>query len=117
MKSRNKITHFRSPWKYLAALGFLFMLIVVSSSWPLRAEAHVHTFVVNSLGDGGDPWPGDGICDTNPTPSPPRLVSAPCALHWRKSTVSIKAIMTHPIWISIQSASRPGRIMYIVSWG
>ncbi len=71
MNTQNNRSHAKYPWKILTTTLILFSIVLVTGSHPLRAEAHVHTFVVNSLGDGGDPWPGDGICDTDPTPSPP----------------------------------------------
>ena len=48
------------------SIGLILLLIVglLAGSHPLRAEAHVHTFVVNSLGDGDDPFPGGGTCET-----------------------------------------------------
>lgn len=55
----------------VSGLLLVMLITLVSIAVPKQAEAHVHTFVVNSLGDGGDPWPGDGICDTNPSPDPP----------------------------------------------
>lgn len=56
----------------ISVLLLTLIVVLVTASLPLHAEAHVHAFMVNSLGDGGDPWPGDGICDTDgTTPSPP----------------------------------------------
>jgi CSLREA domain-containing protein len=64
MNSQDDRSLTKSPWKFLAVILILLCLVVVSGSLPQRADAHVHTFVVNSLGDGGDPFPGDGTCQT-----------------------------------------------------
>ena len=71
MNTQNEGSHAKSPWKFLAVILILICLVLVSSSHPLQAEAHVYTFVVNSTDDEGDPWPGDGVCDTDTTPRPP----------------------------------------------
>ena len=53
------------PWKILTATLIIFGLVLVSSSHPLRAEAHIHTYIVNSTDDEADADPGNGVCDTN----------------------------------------------------
>lgn len=65
MNTRKNLTLFRSTWKYLAAITILLVLIVLSSSNPLRTEAHVHTFVVDSLADASDVDKGNGTCATS----------------------------------------------------
>jgi len=64
MNAQIKQSHAKSPRKLLAAILILVCLMLISSSRPLRAEAHVHTFVVNSTDDEDDAFYGDGDCNT-----------------------------------------------------
>ena len=71
MNTQHDRCHVKSPWKILASIFILFCLVLLTSSHPQRADAHAYTFVVNSTDDEGDPWPGDGVCDTDISPRPP----------------------------------------------
>ncbi len=52
-------------WKIITAILMMICIVLVSSSRPLRVEAHVHTFVVDSLADDSDVDPGNGTCATS----------------------------------------------------
>ena len=60
-RERNQVKYLR---KYLTVILILICLVLVSSSHPLRADAYVYTFVVNSTDDENDMFWGDGACDT-----------------------------------------------------
>jgi hypothetical protein len=63
MKLRNDPS-VRPAWIYLLAAFLLFALIFLWAALPLRTEAHVHTFIVNSTDDQEDYSWGDGDCNT-----------------------------------------------------
>ena len=99
MNAQNKRSHETPPWRFLAAILILSCLVLISGSHPLRAEAHVHTFVVDSLADDEDASWGDGICATAIAECTLRAALTEAWALWDGSTFPPADLDTHTIQV------------------
>ncbi len=101
----------------VVVIARLSVLLVISAvfavGWPAAVHATERTFTVNSFGDGDDPFPGDGICDTDPTtPSP----TGECTL--RAALEEVNGLYQgyyHPADTDLQTVSVPAGTYYVYS--